>query len=357
MKTSFRKFCALLAIMPITLIATEAFAIQNDPSADFRENFAAIDKKLQKPTEKFDHNAAVDVDDDDADLVELFSAANSANSANFPAALNKPYTKNAAVENEAMETAPHFRLTYDDAQEALEMALVERGAGDKITAQITSRSGGSALFSYNHPISVEIRGLRFDSATHRFNANLVAVSGTEIISARAVSGRFDRLVEVPVLRRTMRSGDVIKSSDIELRDYSEARARYDIVADISSLLGKTPQRTISAGRPIRSHELVEEAVVKKNTMVTMFYTQGAMQITTSGQAQSDGAIGSLIGVKNLSSGKIIQAVVTGDKSVEAGSGAFKSQMQTAEQAPYNKIYDNQSQEVASGKEFYANFTN
>ncbi len=49
--------------------------------------------------------------------------------------------------------------------------------------------------------------------------------------------------------------------------------------------------------------------MKKNNIVQMRYISPGMEIVTSGQAMEDGAKGNLIGVKNLASKKIVQAMV------------------------------------------------
>lgn len=215
------------------------------------------------------------------------------------------------------DTAPYFRLGYGDAEGAIGAALSERGAGGKISASITTRDG-DYIFSYGQPIAVEIRGLKFDRQTHRFSANLVALSGKEVVSAKAVGGRFDEMVEVPVLKRSVRAGETIAAADIELRDYPQARARADTITDMASLIGKSPERVISPGRPIREQEIAEAALVHKNDLVKMVFRRGSMEISTTGQVIDEGHKGSVISVKNLASKKIIQAVVQDSETVMIG---------------------------------------
>lgn len=231
-------------------------------------------------------------------------------------------------------TLPYFRLTYEDAEAAIGQALAERGAATKVHASITNRDGDN-IFSYSQPISVEIRGLKFDAATHRFTTNLVSVSGKDVISVRAINGRYDEMVEVPVLKNSARAGEVIAQDNIEIRDYPKARTRSDTVTDMASLVGKSPQRVISSGRPIRSTELEEAAVVKKNDMVKMVFNQGAMQISTMGQAMTDGGAGSVISVRNMASKKIVQATVKDASTVLIDNGETRTSSLTV-----SNIYEN-----------------
>lgn len=207
-----------------------------------------------------------------------------------------------------------FELTYDDAQNAIGKALVEKGAGENIAAIITGKKDGP-LFSHGKPITVEIRGLTFDKNGNRWSANLLAMSEDAVISAAPVAGRFDEMVEVPVLKRQVQSTDVIKETDIEMRNFPLSRTRVGTVTAIDELVGKSPARTISASRPIREHEISKPALVKKNNIVQMRYSAGGMEITATGQAMEDGTQGSMIAVRNLSSKKIVHALVEDATSV------------------------------------------
>ena len=221
------------------------------------------------------------------------------------------------------DATPYFRLGYEDAEGAIGHALSARGAGGKVAATITNKDG-DYVFSSAQAIAVEIRGLTFDAGTHRFTANLVAVSGKNVVSAKAVSGQFHEMVEIPVLKHSIRAGETIAASDIELRDYPEARARVDTITDIASLVGKSPERVISAGRPIREREIAQAPLVKKNDMVKMLFKRGGMEISTTGQVTADGRKGSVIAVKNLASKKLVQATVQDENTVLIGEESLKT---------------------------------
>lgn len=235
-----------------------------------------------------------------------------------------PPTETAASAAQTQEDdTPYFRLGYEDAEGAIGQALAERGAGAKVAASITNKEG-DYIFSSPKTIAVEIRGLKFDKDTRRFSANLVAVTGESVVSARAVSGRFDEMIEVPVLKRTIRAGETITSADLELRDYPQSRARADTITDMASLIGKSPERVISSARPIREQEVAKAALIKKNDLVKMVFKSGGMEISTTGQAVDDGRKGSVIAVKNLASKKVIQATVQDEDTVLIGTHTLQT---------------------------------
>jgi flagella basal body P-ring formation protein FlgA len=184
-----------------------------------------------------------------------------------------------------------------------------------VSATINGRKE-EPIFSYNKPISVEIRGLKFDKNSSRWNASLMFVSENTIVSAIPVAGRFDEMVELPVLKRQVRAGETIAEKDIQLRDFPASSTRSDAVIDLAGLIGKSPLRTISMNRPVREQELAMPTIVKKNSLVQMHYKSGAMQISDSGQAMEDGSKGSVISVKNVASKKTIRAMVVNADTVE-----------------------------------------
>jgi flagellar basal body P-ring formation protein FlgA len=210
--------------------------------------------------------------------------------------------------------APLFTLSYAEAEEALGRALADKGAAEKVAAFINGRKN-EALFSYTKPLEVQIRGLQFDKPSGHWSASLLAISGSEIVTAIPSSGRYDELAEIPMLKHVVKNGEIIKADDIEIRDIAVSQTRSDIVTDMAGLIDKSPVYSITAGRPIRMHEIAVPPLVKKNSIVQMHYHSPGMEISTTGQAMEDGIKGVTISVKNLTSKKIIQAVVDDVASV------------------------------------------
>lgn len=218
-----------------------------------------------------------------------------------------------------------FNLTYEDAEDAIGKALTEKAENGKIVSAIISGKKAAPLYSYNKPISVEVRGLRADSEKKSWSASLVVLSEGAVISAMPLSGRYSLMVEVPVLTKSLRAGEIITEADIERKIFPYERIHGDNVTDSGQLLGKSAVRSISPNRPIRISEVSAPAVIKKNALVQMRYKTANMEITTAGQAMKDGAKGDVIEVKNTNSKKIIQAVVVDANTVDVivAQGAIK----------------------------------
>lgn len=220
----------------------------------------------------------------------------------------------APAEPAAAQLTNAFSVSFNDAEEAVAAALNEKGIGDKLSVTIAGRRNTS-IFAYSKPVSLEIKGLTIERLDHRWDASLLFVAGNEVVSAIPISGHFDEIIELPVLKREVRAGDVISAADIEVRDFSQAHTRTDTITDISDLIGKSSSHDLSPSRPIREHEVANPTLIKRNALIEMHYNSPGMEISTTGEAMGDGAKGDVINVRNSSSKKIVRAVVADSKSV------------------------------------------
>jgi flagella basal body P-ring formation protein FlgA len=170
------------------------------------------------------------------------------------------------------------------------------------------------------PATMEIRDLRFDRQTGRFSALLV-VGGSDPSAQRvALNGRAHETTQIPVLRRMIGSGDIIRKDDLEMVRIREDRAGRDIVIDPQRLVGMTPRGRLRAGEPIRDGEIRAPIVVARNSTVTIVLQTGNLTLTAQGRASEDGAKGDTVRVVNLQSKKTIEAVVTGNDMVAVQLG-------------------------------------
>jgi flagella basal body P-ring formation protein FlgA len=217
-----------------------------------------------------------------------------------------------------------FNISYEDAEGAISKALSEKATGGQIVSAIISGKKSTPLFSYNKPINVEVRGLRADSSKNSWSASLVILSEDAVISAMPLAGRYALMVEVPTLKNAIKNGDLISDADIEIKQFAIERVHGDNIKDSADLIGKTAIRTISPSRPIRTSEISFPALVKKNAIVQMRYKTGNIEITTTGQALSDGAKGDVIEVKNTTSKKSTRAVVFDEHTVDVMSQGVPS---------------------------------
>jgi flagella basal body P-ring formation protein FlgA len=215
---------------------------------------------------------------------------------------------------EEVNHAQTFQVTLEDVESAVAQALVKEGVADHVKATLIEQRA-RVLYQYPKPLALEVKTLRFDSRAKRWNANLMFESDGQVISALPVAGRFDELVEVPVLKQRLIFGNIIEDGDIDHAEITASQLRKDYVQNEADMIGKTPEHSISPGRPIYAHELTAPVVLKKGKSVTMRFSTPRMDLRTNGEAMDDGAVGETVRVKNEESKKIVHAVVEGPETV------------------------------------------
>ncbi len=208
-------------------------------------------------------------------------------------------------------------VTLQEAEKAVGAAIVADGLAEIADATITS-TRLPVLYRAPRPVTLEIRTLKAGEDSKAWSAHLYVMDGEDVITALPLSGRFEELTMVPVLRQRVHRGDTIEQSDIDYQPQPVARLRKDTVLNPKEMIGLTPARIISAGRPVRNSELQQPAVLEKGANVTMQFDSPFMTIRTVGEAMEAGALGELIRVKNHDSGVTVQARITSPDTVTVG---------------------------------------
>jgi flagella basal body P-ring formation protein FlgA len=168
--------------------------------------------------------------------------------------------------------------------------------------------------------SVDVRNLNYNVATGQFNA--MALAGGDGPSAQRVmlQGRAHAAAAVPVLRRAINPGEIIRKDDIEIVYRREDLVGRDIIADPSRLIGRTPQYRLRIGEPVRENDVRQPTLVKRNSQVLIKLEWGAMTLTAQGKALDEGSRGDMIRVENLQSNKTIEATISGPDLVTVTLG-------------------------------------
>lgn len=178
-------------------------------------------------------------------------------------------------------------------------------------------------FEINIPLhmstDLDVRNVNFDASTGRFNV-LVLVGGGSNPQRLMLSGRSYATSPVPVLRRAMSPGEIIRKEDIEIVHRREDQMARDAVTDPLRLIGTTPRSRLRSGEPLRDTDTRAPLMVSRNAQVVIRLVHGPMTLTAQGKAEDEGARGDVIRVRNLQSNKTIEATITGPDTVAVNLG-------------------------------------
>lgn len=165
------------------------------------------------------------------------------------------------------------------------------------------------------PARLAVRNLFFDPRSNRFSATLLAPDERPGGIALQVAGRVHELIEVPVLTRRFRSGEIIRESDLDTRQLRKEQISRNALSAPEQIIGKSARHTLSDGKPLTSADIRQPQMVSRGGMVIMHYRTPNMLITAHGTARENGTKGDTVRVRNANSGKIVEAVVTGPDTV------------------------------------------
>lgn len=210
-------------------------------------------------------------------------------------------------------------ITATDILEQLRPELERDGMPRNSHLELANRSF-TLHVPLDMPTSIEVRNATFEADSGRFQALVVAGGDHAAAQRLMIAGRAYRAAPVAVLRRTISTGEIIRKEDVEIVYRREDQIGRDVISDASRLIGMTPRSRLRAGDPIRENDAKAPVVVARNSQVIIRLAHGAMTLTAQGRAEEDGARGDVIRVKNLQSGKIIEATVQSPDVVAVNLG-------------------------------------
>lgn len=165
------------------------------------------------------------------------------------------------------------------------------------------------------PAEVTVKHLQLDKQSGRFSATLVAPDNRPGAAVVAVAGRVHELIEVPVLTRRLRAGDIIGKDDVTLQLLRADLVGQNAITSADRLIGKGARHALVGGRPLNGADVRDPQLVGRGSIVTMTYRTDNLMITAHGKARENGTAGEVVRVQNLNSGKTVEAIVTGPDTV------------------------------------------
>jgi flagella basal body P-ring formation protein FlgA len=131
--------------------------------------------------------------------------------------------------------------------------------------------------------------------------------------------------EVPavVAKRTLRVGALVTAADVELRNVPEHRAA-GLITRLEEAIGREVRRNLYAARPVEAEDLGVPTVVERNSLVTIAYRRGTIELTTIGRALDSAGLYELVRVMNLDSRSMIVGMVEAPGVVRVGPNGGRS---------------------------------
>jgi len=127
--------------------------------------------------------------------------------------------------------------------------------------------------------------------------------------------RVDRKVDAIVAVRDIPKGKVISLGDVRREKLPSSKVVGGVLT-LDSVLGKVAKRDIRAGEVVKERDLEPNFVVKRGRPVRIIYEANGIHVELPAIALENGAVGDIIKVRNVSTGKVIVCKVIGENTVK-----------------------------------------
>ncbi|PCI42472.1 MAG: flagella basal body P-ring formation protein FlgA [Rhodospirillaceae bacterium] len=200
----------------------------------------------------------------------------------------------------------------EDIESLLQDFMVNDG-GDPSSRAVLSNRAMRLHLPTNTSEELVVEQLSLDQSNNRFTAMISWGTGNK--DQMRLSGRFERMTEVPVLANRIMRGEIITASDIKWISLSESRLSRTAIVDLDKLVGMAVKRAIAPGKAISENDVRRPLLVNRGQLVTMILTTPSMQLSAKGRALQAGSKGDVIRISNSQTSTVIDAVVTGSGRV------------------------------------------
>ena len=199
-------------------------------------------------------------------------------------------------------------LNTSEIEAALQRALSGNGMSDGQIVELANRAtrirvatNVTSPFRIDNPV--------IDHQSGRISAVLTVTSGGSGKLNYRLDGFTYSVIEVPVLNRRVRRGEVIGAGDVIWKKIRKDSVGRNVVRDRKAAIGQAARRYLAQGAQIMIDDLESPKLVHKGSLVTIYLETGNLRLTAKARASEDGALNDTIRVVNVRSKRTIEAIV------------------------------------------------
>lgn len=195
------------------------------------------------------------------------------------------------------------------------------GAGSAAHVVVGHRSGGSAVLDAGQVQLVARRaGLEWNNPTglRRIVVRQGAVSSA---APTANAPRQGAMVEALTFTRSLSANELVQPEDVAWTQVQAHLAPANGPQDAAEVIGLSARRAMRAGQVVNVRDLTAQVVIARNDMVEVLYQDNGIELTITGRAQRQAAVGEPVTILNLQSNRTIEAIAVSPGQAMAGPAA------------------------------------
>ncbi len=191
------------------------------------------------------------------------------------------------------------------------------GAGAAAKTPVAARAGTSVMLSaLDAQAAARRAGLDWPNAE---GLRRIVVRAAGSPAAPAARGN----VEVLTWARNLTAGELIQPQDLVWGKAAAAPA--DAPSDPDSIIGLAARRPLRAGASVGARDVAVAQVVKAGDILTLSFEDAGISLSLQAKAVSGGGVGETISAQNVTSKKVVQAVVVAPGQAVVGPAAAQLQ--------------------------------
>ena len=128
--------------------------------------------------------------------------------------------------------------------------------------------------------------------------------------------RISDLRPVVVLARAATRGESVDANLVQMQQRDVAQLPFGYFDSAAGVLGYELRRALTAGSVLTPNDAQPPRLVRRGEMVTLVSRSGGLEVRAGGTAMGDGAQGARVRVRNNSSRRVVEGVVTAAGVVE-----------------------------------------
>ena len=209
---------------------------------------------------------------------------------------------------------PAFALLQ--AREVLEAAdgVLRAALALEADADIEAEAGSLAIQHVppgrtGYDLSAEVRNGRLEAKSAIVDVR-VLVDG-EPWKTIPVPYKLRRYRQALVVTAPVPRGQPLTAENVTLKRVEVQLGNALFVDSPEAVTGMVSARNLTANRLLQPQDVAAPAVVRRGDLVTIVSQKGRVKVATKGIAEQDGAVGTLVAVRNLTSQRVLAAVVQG----------------------------------------------
>jgi flagellar basal body P-ring formation protein FlgA len=137
----------------------------------------------------------------------------------------------------------------------------------------------------------------------------------KVVKNMSVRGKIEALAEIVTAAEPLKKGIVLRPQHLKMLTMNMSEIA-NATLSTDELVGMQLTRPLAAGAPIVSSMVEALPIVKRGQKVRIVATSGALHLTATGFAHSDGKLDQMIKVQNINSNKTIYGRVSAPGTVE-----------------------------------------